>query len=90
MSSETNLVVYIKPGCPWCVDAVAYLKREGFPFEEVDVIADPAQFLHMQKISGQSCAPTLAYGELMLPDFDVDEMVAFFEEHGITAPSSSL
>mgnify|MGYP001235461477 CR=1 FL=1 len=87
MSSENQLIVYIKPGCPWCVDAVAYLKREGFTFEEVDVMSDPEQYCYMQKISGQTCAPTLTCGDLILADFDVDEMTEFFNEHNITAPS---
>ncbi|MDA8908839.1 MAG: glutaredoxin domain-containing protein [Verrucomicrobiales bacterium] len=79
-----TLKVYLKPGCPWCVDAVAYLEREGFSYEGIDVIADRTQYAEMQRLSGQSCAPTLTYGELILPDFDVDEMKAFFEDHGIT------
>ncbi|MBP84542.1 MAG: NrdH-redoxin [Verrucomicrobiales bacterium] len=86
MSSENQLIVYIKPGCPWCVDAVAYLRKEGFPFEEVDVISDPEQYRYMQKISGQTCAPTLTCGDLLLADFDVDEMIEFFDEHNITTP----
>lgn len=80
----TNLTVYLKPGCPWCVDAVAYLDREGFTYEGVDVIANPDKYTEMREISGQSCAPTLTYGDLLLADFDVDEMKEFFEEHGIT------
>ena len=83
MSDTTPLTVYIKPGCPWCVDAIAYLKRAEFQFDEVDVISNPAEFKIMQELSGQSCAPTLTYGELMLADFDVDEMCEFFNEHGI-------
>ena len=75
--------VYIKPGCPWCVDAVAWLKREGYDFELVDVIADPAAFDEMRRISGQTKAPTMTIGDLMLPDFGVDELEAFLEKHEI-------
>ena len=81
MPEKPLLKVYVKPGCPWCVDAIAYLNRDGFEFEEVNVIADPAAFEEMRKLSGQSCAPTLTYGELLLADFDVDEMQAFFNKH---------
>ncbi len=86
MSDESTspfLKVYIKPGCPWCVDAVAYLNQNGFEFEEIDVISDSDRFDEMRKLSGQSCAPTLTYGELMLADFDVGEMKSFFAEHDI-------
>ena len=75
--------VYIKPGCPWCVDAVAWLKREGYEFEEIDVIANPASFDEMLQISGQSCAPTMTVGDLLLADFGVPELELFVEEHEI-------
>ena len=68
MSEEPILKVYIKPGCPWCVDAIAYLKKDGFQFEEIDVYADPAMYQEMKDLSGQSSAPTLTYGELLLAD----------------------
>ncbi|HQW28520.1 MAG TPA: glutaredoxin family protein [Verrucomicrobiales bacterium] len=83
MPEDPELKVYIKPGCPWCVDAVAYLKKDGFSFRTIDVIADPAMFREMREISGQSCAPTLTYGELMLADFGVEEMQEFFNKHNI-------
>ncbi|HQZ27885.1 MAG: glutaredoxin family protein [Verrucomicrobiales bacterium] len=83
MSEEPILKVYIKPGCPWCVDAIAYLKKDGFQFEEIDVYADPAMYQEMKDLSGQSSAPTLTYGELLLADFGVDEMQAFFNQHNI-------
>ncbi len=82
-TTPETLVVYIKPGCPWCVDAEAWLKREGYSYEAVNVNADPAAYEKMRKLSGQSCAPTLTFGELMLADFDVAEMEAFFDKHGI-------
>lgn len=83
--------VYIKPGCPWCVDAVAWLRREGYPFEEIDVISDPEAFAEMRRLSGQSCAPTMTVEvdgqEKLLADFGVDELVSFLDEHGITPPT---
>ena len=79
-----TLKVYLTPGCPWCVDAVAYLDREGFNYEGFDVISDREQYAEMQRISGQTCAQPLTSGDLLLADFDVDEMKAFFEEHDIS------
>lgn len=78
-----SLKVYLKPGCPWCVEAVAYLDREGFEYEGIDVIGNPEKFDELRQISGQTFAPTLTYGDLLLADFDVSEMVAFFDKHGI-------
>ena len=75
--------VYSKPGCPWCVEVINYLKAGGYSFEEVDVSADPDAFLEMQHLSGQSSATTMTVGDLLLADFGVEELVPFLEEHGL-------
>lgn len=83
MSDTPSLKVYVKPGCPWCTDAVAYLKREGYDFETIDVISNRDMFDEMREISGQTYAPTMTVGDLVLADFGVDELEAFLDEHGI-------
>ncbi len=81
--SDTTFQVYVKPGCPWCVEVVNYLKQGNYPFEEIDVIADREAFAEMKKLSGQSSAPTMAVGDLLLADFGVEELVPFLEEHSL-------
>ena len=78
-----RLKVYIKPGCPWCVDAIAWLQREGYGFDTIDVTADPAAYAEMRALSGQSSAPTMTAGDLLLADFGVPELEAFLEKHEI-------
>ncbi len=80
--SET-FQLYVKPGCPWCHDAVDYLREHGYAFEEIDVRRDPDAFAEMRKLSGQSLAPTLVVGDLVLPDFDTDELEDFLKEHDL-------
>ncbi len=75
--------LYIKSGCPWCVDVEAYLKKEGFEYNAIDVIADDAAFEKMRDIFGQTSAPSMTVGDLVLADFGVDELVPFLEKHGI-------
>ena len=77
--------VYIKPGCPWCVEVEAYLKKEGFTYNAIDVIADSDAFARMREIFGQTSAPSMTVGELKLADFGVEELVPFLEENGIEA-----
>ncbi len=43
-----ELRVYVKPGCPWCVQAVAFLRDAGFDFEEIDVTSDRERFAEME------------------------------------------
>jgi len=79
--------VYVKRGCPWCIDAVAWLRGKGYHFEEIDVIGDRAAFDRMRAISGQSRAPTLEMPDgKVLADFDVRQLEVFLRARGITPP----
>ena len=80
---SATLKVYVKPGCPWCLDVVADLRAKGYAFEEINVIADRNAFAEMKRISGQTLAPTVSYGDLILPDCGVPELRAFLGTHAI-------
>jgi len=78
--------VFIKPGCPWCIEATRWLESNGYEFNEVDVTADPAAFDEMQRLSSQNKAPTLVMQDgLILADFGVEELVPFLNENDISA-----
>jgi len=78
------VTVYIKPWCPWCVDAIDWLKARGYRFRSVDVLTDAAAYDHMRKISGQRLTPTLETEDgLVLPDFDVGQLEKFLQTHKI-------
>jgi glutaredoxin len=83
MSEAPFFTVYVKPGCPWCTEALAYLDDHGYAYEAVDVIADPEAFAEMRELSGQSSAPTMTYGDLLLADFGAEELEAFLKKHQI-------
>ena len=80
---NSTFTVYIKPGCPWCVEVIDYLERGNYSFETIDVRADPAAYAQMEKLSGQTSAPTMTVGDLLLADFGVEELIPFLEEHGL-------
>lgn len=75
--------LYIKPGCPWCTDAVRWLDREGYKYETLNVLRDGDAYARMREISGQSLTPTLEIGEKVLPDFDTKQLERFMEAHNI-------
>lgn len=75
--------VYIKPGCPWCISALAWLEDEGYDFVKADVINSSDAFDEMVELSGQTLAPTMTYGRLLLADFGIAELEKFIEENGI-------
>ena len=76
--------VCVKSGCPWCTDAVRYLRKEGYVFQEIDVLRDGAAFDEMIALSGQSLAPTMDVAGTVLADFGVDELEEFLAAHRIT------
>lgn len=78
-----NFILYVKAGCPWCDEAEAYLRRHGFLYQAIDVRKDPAAFAELKRVSGQTYAPTLVVGDLVLPDFDTEGLEDFLEEHDI-------
>lgn len=72
--------LYIKPWCPWCIEAVEWMKKRGVDFRAVDVLADAGAFAHMQKISSQSLTPTLEMPDgSVLADFDTRELERFLK-----------
>jgi len=77
------MILYVKPGCPWCDDAEEWLETRGFAYRRVDVISDRAAYSRMREISGQTLAPTLEMmdGEV-LPDFDTGQLEKFLRRRG--------
>jgi glutaredoxin 3 len=57
-----ELTLYVKPWCPWCIEAVDWLKAKGYQFKEVNVLSDVEAYARMRRISKQSLTPTLENG----------------------------
>ena len=47
-------ILYIKQGCPWCVDALEYFKQINLKLEVVDVIQNPSKMKDLMECSGQN------------------------------------
>lgn len=77
--------LYVKTWCPWCVDAIDWLTRRSYKFEQIDVLASDAAYKRMITISGQRLTPTLELDNgAVLPDFDVRQLEKFLADHNIT------
>jgi glutaredoxin 3 len=82
--NSARMIVYVKPWCPWCVQAENWLKSRNYRFESVDVLTDAAAYKRMREISGQSLTPTLEMPDgKVLADFDVGQLEKFLREHNI-------
>ena len=72
-------ILYIKPGCPWCEEVVAYFNEHDIEVQTVVVTGNPEAMQEMIDLSGQSKAPTMNWHGEVLADFGVDELVPFLE-----------
>ena len=76
-------ILYIKPGCPWCDDVVAYLAKKKIVVKVMVVSGNREAMQEMIDLSGQSKAPTLDWHGEVLADFGVEELVPFLKERNI-------
>ena len=79
-----NICLFIKPFCPWCHKAVAWLDERGLKYEALDVIADSKAFTEMVNLSGQRLAPVIDVDGKILADFGPDELAKFWKQFEAT------
>jgi glutaredoxin len=81
---STDLKLYSREWCSWCMDAKEYLTEQGYNFIEIDVGEDRQAYEEMRVLSDQTYVPTLAAGDKVLANFDTDQLKRFLHEHQIT------
>ena len=79
----TELTLYSRDMCSWCMDAKDYLSERGYHFTEIDVGRDRDAYKEMAELSDQTYVPTLVAGEEVLANFNTDQLEKFLSEHGI-------
>lgn len=72
--------LFIKPYCPWCHKAIAWLDAHRVKYEALDVISDAEAFAEMEEISGQTLAPVIDVDGEVLADFGPEELAKFWEK----------
>lgn len=73
-------ILYIKPGCPWCREAMSFFAQHGVEVDVRDVLSSRANMQRMVEISGQSLTPTFEYGDFVVADFSVAEFLDQLEQ----------
>jgi len=76
---KNERVLYVKIGCPWCVEVEQYLAENSIEVRKVVVSGNREAMEEMVGLSGQSKAPTLDWEGEVLADFGVEELVPFLE-----------
>lgn len=74
-------ILYIKQGCPWCQEALAFFKAHQVSLDIRDVRSSQDDLERLQRVSGQSLTPTLESSEVVIADFSVKEFLAALDKH---------
>jgi glutaredoxin 3 len=79
----TDIKLFSREWCSWCIDAKEYLTARGYRFSEINVGQDRAAYEEMKELSNQTYVPTLVAGDEVLANFDTDQLEKFLREHDI-------
>ena len=88
--SKPKIIAYLKPTCGWSGGVRAILKKYDLPFEDRDIINDPAQRAEMVEKSGQMLSPCVEINGHMLPDISGDEVEAWMLANQIVTPNDIM
>jgi glutaredoxin len=66
-------ILFVKQGCPWCVEALEYFQEIDLSLDIVDVRQSPDKMDELFACSGQGLTPTLKNGDFVVADFDIGE-----------------
>jgi glutaredoxin 3 len=83
MSDKPLPVLYVKTGCPWCIEVVNFLSKNGINYREKNVTEAQGAFDEMVSKSGQKKAPVLDWHGKILADFGVEELVPFLHAQNV-------
>src|SRR5512140_3322670 len=75
--NKPKVIAYLKPTCGWSQGVRAVLRKYDLPFEDRDIINDPAQRQEMIEKSGQMLSPCVEVDGNMLPDISGEEVEAY-------------
>ena len=79
LGMQYERILYVKNGCPWCIEVEQYLDQHQIEVERVVVSGNAKAMAEMVALSGQSKAPTLDWDGEVLADFGVDELIPFLK-----------
>ncbi len=90
MSNPTQtpkITAYLKTFCGWSEGIRAIMRKYELPYEEKDIIKNPAFRWEMEQRSGQPLSPCVEIDGHMLPDISGEEVESYLLEKGYLTPS---
>lgn len=91
--NQPTITAYLKTYCGWSEGVRAVLRKHQLPFEEKDIIKNPAFRWEMEQKSGQPLSPCVVVNGQMLADISGDEVETYLLTNqlvGVTAATTSV
>lgn len=90
MSDESpQITAYLKTFCGWSEGVRAIMRKYELPFDEKDIIKNPAFRWEMEQKTGQPLSPCVEVNGEMLPDVSGEEVEAYLLEKGLVKASEA-
>jgi monothiol glutaredoxin len=86
--NKPKIIAYLKPSCGWSQGVRAVLRKYDLPYEDRDIINNPAQRQEMIEKSGQMLSPCVEVDGKMLPDISGEEVEAYLLANNLVAPNN--
>ena len=80
---KPEITAYLKTWCGWSEGVRAIMRKYELPFEEKDIIANPAFRWEMEQKSGQPLSPCVVVNGTFLADVSGDEVEGYLLREGL-------
>src|SRR5581483_4897214 len=85
---KPKIIAYLKPSCGWSNGVRAVMRKYDLPFEDRDIINNPAERQEMIEKSGQMLSPCVVVNGHMLADVSGEEVEAYMLAHNLISPNA--
>ncbi len=82
------ITAYVKTFCGWSEGIRAIMRKYDLPFEEKDIIKNPAFRWEMEQKSGQPLSPCVVVNGVMLADISGEEVERYLLAEGLVGDSA--
>src|SRR6202048_4757389 len=86
---KPQIVAYLKTHCGWSAGVRAVLAKYGLPYEEKDIIKNPAFRWEMEQKSSQPLSPCIEINGEMLPDISGEEVEHYLVTNHLVGSSAA-
>lgn len=85
-----KIIAYLKPSCGWSEGVRAIMRKYNLPYEDRDIINDPAQRQEMIEKSGQLLSPCVEVDGRMLADVSGDEVESYLVQNNLVSSTNRV